>query len=132
MKNITNRFVIIFKNERLKTLIEYEKKRCYLISSKIRYFDVESWIKKTLKLSVVAFVVFFNVTFVVSIIISIAVDKSTTSTINQKFVTLFNITVYNTLFAIEIIVSIAKVFFNLWKKMNSRWICHSIIECLLR
>ena len=69
-----------------------------------------------MKLNVVAFVVFFNVTFVVSNIINTTVDKSATSTINQKFVMLFNIIIYNTLFVVEVIASIAKVFFNFWKK----------------
>ena len=42
MKNVTNALIAITKNKRLNTLIDYEKKNCYLINSKIRYFAVDS------------------------------------------------------------------------------------------
>ena len=41
VRNVINVSITIIKNKRLNTLIDYEKKNCYLISSKIRYFVVE-------------------------------------------------------------------------------------------
>ena len=42
VKNIINESVIIKRSKRLNTLAEYEKKNCYLVSSKIRHFAVKS------------------------------------------------------------------------------------------
>ena len=38
IKNVIDAFIVIIKNERLSTLIDYKEKDCYLINSKIRYF----------------------------------------------------------------------------------------------
>ena len=42
MKNVTNVLITIIKNKRLNTLIDYEKKNCYLINSKVRHLAVDS------------------------------------------------------------------------------------------
>ena len=41
MRNVTNISITIIKNKHLNTLIDYEKKNCYLVNSKIRYFIVD-------------------------------------------------------------------------------------------
>ena len=41
IRNIINKSMIIVKNKQLRTLIDYEKNDCYLVSSKIRYLAVE-------------------------------------------------------------------------------------------
>ena len=42
MKNVTNASIAIIKNKRLNILINYEKKSCYLINSKIRHLAADS------------------------------------------------------------------------------------------
>ena len=129
MRNITNQSIFLCKNERLDILIEYEKKDCYLISSKIRHLDAEFWVKKVLKLKVTVFAVFFdivstsNIATVASVssitstssVISATSEAFVTSASNQKFVTFTDITVYDTSFVAQAIVAVAEVFLNFWK-----------------
>ena len=41
VKNVTNQSIFLCKNKRFNILTKYEKKNCYLTSSKIRYLNVE-------------------------------------------------------------------------------------------
>ena len=133
IKNITNQSIFLCKNERLDILIEYEKKDCYLISSKIRHLNAEFWIKKILKLKIIALTVFFDMTSTSNFIataastssitptssaistISTMSETSITPTNNQKFVTSTDITVYDTSFVAQAIIAVAEIFFNFWK-----------------
>ena len=41
IKNVINQSIAIIKNKRLNILIKYEKKSCYFVTLKMRYFVVE-------------------------------------------------------------------------------------------
>ena len=42
VRNVTNISIAIIKNKQLNILIDYEKKSCYLINSKIRHLAIDS------------------------------------------------------------------------------------------
>ena len=133
IRNIIDESIIIKRSERLNILVEYEKKNCYFVNSKVRHFAAKSWNKRVLKLSVVVFVEvvvfieivvifsFFN--FVKSInqsaafnnVSTLNVDNNQHNQFNQKYVMFIDITMYDIHDIAQQITSIAKVFFNFWK-----------------
>ena len=121
IKNVINQSIFFCKNKRFDILTKYKKKNCYLINSKIRYLNVEFWIKKVLKLKVVVFVVFFDIistlNFIALIALIMLIILNTlkifvTLMTNKKYVTFIDIIVYNTSLIVQTIVAIAKNFFN--------------------
>ena len=135
VKNIIDELIIIKRSKRLNIFVEYEKKNCYFVNSKIRHFVAKSWNKRTLKLNAVAFVEivvfieivvifsFFIFSFVKSVnqatvfnnVSTLNVDNNQHNQFNQKYVMFIDITMYDIHDIAQQITSIAKVFFNFWK-----------------
>ena len=139
IKNIIDESIIIKRNERLNTFVEYEKKNCYFVNSKIRHFVAKSWNKRVLKLNVVVFVEvvvfieivvifsFFIFNFVKSInqttifnnVSTLNVDDNQHNHFNKKYVMFFDITMYDIHNIAQQIISITN-FFSIFEKMMTR------------